>query len=478
MGRTTIAVTLKPEANREGQHVVRIRITKDRVTKFWSLSLTLPEKQFNENGTKQLKNWVRRSCYDQAIYNDRILDAYRRAEDAVSYFDRRDRPYTAVEVRDYLEQGGYPEWLLPFFEQHIAARIKAAGTDLGKLRTADTYKGTLKVLRWYLRELHAIAETVPDSAIDNRFWLLGKFTKKDVLALKAWLVINYAPNSGTTYLSNLRHVLYQAADAGLVSYEKFPMRGISLTTHRKKVQRLQESEIDVLATSVAKTKHHGGHPAVTQTRHAKSLALAMYYAHGARLGDAVMWRAGQYVIEGEQHRLRYTTGKSKKEMSVLLDEEAITLLEPYRFNDDGSPKKPTDLLFPYVPNNFDSLSTEEQYIALRRAKIRACKQIATHGERIGLTKRITPHVMRHSFADMMRRNGVALETRQEVLAHSDIKTTRMYEEQFDQQAVDAVSLLYQKRKPIGKGNNSKTKEKAPENDQVSNGSEGATKEVE
>lgn len=445
MSRATLSVVLNYTPNRQGESVVRIRIIKDRLTRFWPLSLSLPGKQFNPNATRQLQNWVRKSCPEHGVYNERIKKAYDRASAAVAYYEDRGRPYTATEVRDYLEQGGHPEWLLSFFEQHIADRRRSAGEDLGKLKTADGYVSTLKVLRWFLRETHKLPDTLPDTDLDKRYWRLSSFTKQDVLDLRAWMEQSYAPNSVTSYLRNLRHVLYLAADAELVSRERFPMRGIVFTVHRKKVARLVEAEINQLATAPEPIKRRGGNIAVTSPVHGRPLALAMYYVHGARLGDAITWRMSQYVIEGEQHRIKYRTGKNKREMSVLLSPEAIALLAPYRLNGAGQPKQPADFLFPYLPAGYDALPVGDRYLELRRARIRARKHVKEMAEKIGLTKPLTPHIMRHSFADMMRRSAVPLETRQKVLGHGDARVTQMYEEQFDQEAVDSVSLLYEIR---------------------------------
>ncbi|WP_080057143.1 tyrosine-type recombinase/integrase [Spirosoma aerolatum] len=449
MGATTLAVRLKPEPNRDGEHVIRIRITRDRSASFWALNMAVAEKHFDEKGNKERANWIRKSYRDYKLYNERIREAYLKAEQAVAFFDKRDSEYSAMDVRNYLEIGGFPDRLLPFFADHIAHRRRVSGENLGKIQTADTYEATLKVLRLYARELYSIHKSTPNEEVDARSWMLGKLTKKDILDLKAWLQKHYAQNSVNTYLTKLRHVLFQAAEVGLVSYDKFPMRGVSIVSTRKKVDRLQQDEIDQLASEPAPKKHTGGRRAITEVSHAQPLALAMYFAHGARLGDAILWRVENYVIEGDQHRLKYTTTKSKKSLSVLLDEQAIELLKPYLTDEKEKPKPPKAFLFPYLPDDFDKLSTADQYIHLRRAKMRARQQIGKLGQRVGLTKKVTPHVMRHSFADMMRRSGVQLETRQEALGHSDIKTTRNYEEQFDQEAVDRVSSLFKRTTKSG-----------------------------
>ena len=75
------------------------------------------------------------------------------------------------------------------------------------------------------------------------------------------------------------------------------------------------------------------------------------------------------------------------------------------------------------------LSTDPRSGLVRRHHIHESslqKAVSAARKKAGISKRVSPHTLRHSFATCMLENGTNIRALQELLGHKDVSTTQIY----------------------------------------------------
>ena len=141
------------------------------------------------------------------------------------------------------------------------------------------------------------------------------------------------------------------------------------------------------------------------------LILELLYATGIRVGEAVNIKLKD-IDKSKRHIL--ILGKGNKERIVLYGEYCEDILSLY-LNDGRNKliKEPTDYLL--LNNNGKSLTERGvRYILDKVIK------------KTSISKKISPHMIRHSFATHLLNEGCDLVTVQKLLGHESIKATQIY----------------------------------------------------
>ncbi len=112
-------------------------------------------------------------------------------------------------------------------------------------------------------------------------------------------------------------------------------------------------------------------------------------------------------------------GKGKKDRPVFISKAAADRVDDYvSARMDNLPP----LFLSYSRNN--TATTSGDY---RRLSTRSVQRIINKYARLaGITKHVSPHTMRHSFATDLLMNGADLRSVQSMLGHSNISTTQVY----------------------------------------------------
>ena len=139
--------------------------------------------------------------------------------------------------------------------------------------------------------------------------------------------------------------------------------------------------------------------------------LMTTYSTGMRRAEVCRLRVED--IDGERMLIRVCQGKGRRDRDVPLSPKLLdTLREYWRW------MKPKTYLFPGTVNG----SRADKPITAKMLW-EACQQAA---QRAGITKAVTPHLLRHSFATHLVEGGADLPTVQALLGHADLKPTSIY----------------------------------------------------
>ena len=140
--------------------------------------------------------------------------------------------------------------------------------------------------------------------------------------------------------------------------------------------------------------------------------LELLYATGLRVSE--LCRLEISAVERAMGLLR-VTGKGNKQRIVPFGDAAGAAID--RYLGDGRPRllkgKASRFLFVTARG---SAMTRQTFWRLIRG----------HGLRAGISRPLTPHVIRHSFATHLVEGGADLRSVQIMLGHADISTTQVY----------------------------------------------------
>ncbi len=129
-------------------------------------------------------------------------------------------------------------------------------------------------------------------------------------------------------------------------------------------------------------------------------------------------------------------GKGEKVRVVFLSDEARTVLKKYLAKRTDT----DDALFIQLGKNAQSAD----HLALTPRSVE--RLVKHYAIKAGITKKVTPHVIRHSFATDLLQNGADLRSVQMLLGHANIGTTQIYTHITDKQLREVHKKFHNKGK--------------------------------
>lgn len=300
-------------------------------------------------------------------------------------------------------KGGYV--LILDWMQQRQDRAEKAAKDAGRKtsNTAEGIKTAAAHLRRYIESEYK-GRAVTLAAIDKDFCAGFAAYLKD--APQRWGAGTLSKNTSALYYSNFEAALNEAYKKGLIS-----VNPAALVEDNEKPQA-QPAERDYLTAEELRTLAAAKCP----NEQVKAAFLFSCFC-GLRLSDIEGLTWGAVHLDGDTWQIETRMQKTRQIIYLPLSAEAR------RFMPERGNKRPQDLVF-----------------KLPKRVTTQC-DIRTWVKRAGLTKKISFHCARHTFATLALTQGADLYSISKLLGHTNVQTTQIYAAIIDQKKQEAVNLL-------------------------------------
>jgi integrase len=405
IGATTAIVQDTRIQKKDGTYAIKLRITYNREQKYFPLGkfLTKEDWEIYKSGKHRNKKLKELEIYLSAIENK-----------AVKIIDNMER-FSLVE---FLNQFNDKPQNKSFVLDALKERHKKL-TDNKRISTALTYQYTIKSIEDYLKFIKRKKLTFSDTTPE----LLQSF--------EDWMTANDKSITTTgMFLRNLRTILNQAIEDGLLPRENYPF-----SKNKYQIPSARNTKKALTIENIKKFVEHV--PKTDAEARAKDLWLFSYLCNGVNIKDIAKLKYKNLDakrISFIRAKTERSTKSNQKSITAIRIPEINTIIEKFgnKYNE------PEDYVFPILSQHD---TPEQEYAKIQQATKTINKYTKRIGKELGFELSLTTYTARHSFATVLKRLGAPIEFISESLGHNNLRTTESYLDSFE----DDTKESYQRK---------------------------------
>ena len=281
---------------------------------------------------------------------------------------------------------------------------------------------SLKTIENYRLYLERFIEFSGDITVD-------KITSEQVRRFRLWL--NRHINDSNQSLSLITQSYHLIALRGFLTYlSRRDIQSLSADkiilpkTARKQVTFLHYDEVSSLLSQIDLDTERGLRDRAI---------IELLFSSGLRVSELVNLNRDHINLNRKEFMVR---GKGQKDRPVFVSKGAAERVSDYLASRHDS-LVPLFISYSRFAGQTD---TSGDY---RRLQSRSIQRMVSHYAKMaGITKHVSPHTLRHSFATDLLMNGADLRSVQAMLGHSNISTTQVYTHVTDQHLKDVFEKFH------------------------------------
>jgi integrase/recombinase XerD len=390
---TTAIILDKRRIRKDKKYRVKLRITHERIQKYYPTKFTLTEMEFELINTPQPRGNFK-------VTKLILSDIEKQAKQVVN-----DLPQFSFEAfeRHYKNPKGSKN-LNSFYDTYIKDLKKE-----GRAGTVHNYQTSIKSLTEFNkgRDL-TFGEITPAFLFNYEKWMLNKGNSITSVGI---------------YTRPLRAIFNKAIRDRIISDIVYPFGKdkFQIPEGRNIKKALKLADIEQLY-------NHQTIPNSPEDR-AKDLWFFSYLCNGINVKDICRLKYSNLDFnEGKitfiRAKTELTRRRNLKAIEAIITDEVKTIIDKW----GNYPQNPETYVFPILT---EGLSPEKELAIIRQAGKTINKYMKRIAESLGIKLHVTTYTARHSYSTILKQSGVSIEFISENLGHSDLRTTENYLDSFD-----------------------------------------------
>lgn len=280
----------------------------------------------------------------------------------------------------------------------------------GQLGNADGYKYAISMLRSEGFDLNK-----PFTALDSDYLerLLAYMRQRGL-----------KENTIGNIFRKLKALWNRAINEGVAPIDAFPFNKFKTAQFKRNPKKRALTKEDMLRVMNYQIEDDDQ----VMMELAKDMFVFSYLMCGMNLRD-IMQLKKENIHDGV---LTFVRNKTKEEITIGIPKEASAIIRKYHSSNSG-------YLFPYLERE----RGEKEMFHFQHKKMNELNHcLSTIGEKLGLPFKLTFYVARHTFATVMKREGVGIGLIAQMMGHTSTNTTMNYLLSFkDEQKKDAMNFI-------------------------------------
>jgi len=374
----------------DGRYALAIRVTVNRKSKFTFIDW-IHEKDWDIKNSK-----VKSSHPNSKRLNNLIRKKVVEVDDLILEAESLKKNYTSGEIKEAIKNNGGKTSFYKLAKEHLDNMA-----SIGKHNRVSTEQGMLNTIKEMLNQEDILFHQIDESFLNKlKVYMMAKRKVSERTVINHYVFI--------------RTLFNKAISNGLVDSKYYPFGKGKVTVRYPESVKIGLEETEIRMVEEMDLKE--GSP----MWHSRNVFLFSFYLAGVRISDVLRMKWNDITDD----RLSYKMGKNNKVVSLKMPSKAIEIVNAYK----DQAEKVNDFIFPEL-KKANLSDTKDVHAKIRTATKKFNKYLKKIGEDLGIDKKITTHIARHSFGNIAG-DKVSPQMLQKLYRHTSINTTIGYQGNF------------------------------------------------